>query len=221
MNVLTKWAVAAGLALALAGPVQAADGSVRPANALLGGLPGFALSSHGGVVNPGVLVGFNPQPDPPGDGVRPTIDLSDPFNPVLTNPAESQGWQFILALTGMAGDGSVIPLPEFNPDGAHTTRAVLGDHVFLIGLLFGPGVVDRGSIAGFNPQPEPPGDVLAGQFNFEGRADPWMAFSITVDGTPLSFSYGVPEPAEWALLITGFGLVGATLRRRRTAPVAA
>lgn len=25
---------------------------------------------------------------------------------------------------------------------------------------------------------------------------------------------GVPEPASWALLITGFGLVGATMRRR-------
>ncbi|MBS0361220.1 MAG: PEPxxWA-CTERM sorting domain-containing protein [Proteobacteria bacterium] len=26
---------------------------------------------------------------------------------------------------------------------------------------------------------------------------------------------GVPEPASWALMIAGFGLAGATLRRRR------
>ena len=32
-------------------------------------------------------------------------------------------------------------------------------------------------------------------------------FEITVSG--------VPEPASWAMLIAGFGLVGATLRRRR------
>ena len=27
---------------------------------------------------------------------------------------------------------------------------------------------------------------------------------------------GVPEPTSWALMITGFGLAGATLRRRRS-----
>jgi hypothetical protein len=32
---------------------------------------------------------------------------------------------------------------------------------------------------------------------------------------------GVPEPASWALMIMGFGAVGATLRRRRTAAFAA
>jgi len=33
--------------------------------------------------------------------------------------------------------------------------------------------------------------------------------------TPASLSSPVPEPAPWALLITGFGLAGATLRRKR------
>lgn len=32
---------------------------------------------------------------------------------------------------------------------------------------------------------------------------------------------GVPEPTSWAMLIAGFGLVGATLRRRRSVAVAA
>jgi hypothetical protein len=34
-------------------------------------------------------------------------------------------------------------------------------------------------------------------------------------------STGVPEPAAWALMIGGFGLAGATLRRRRVATLAA
>lgn len=36
------------------------------------------------------------------------------------------------------------------------------------------------------------------------------AFSVEVGA--------VPEPASWAMLIAGFGLVGATLRRRRAVP---
>ena len=39
------------------------------------------------------------------------------------------------------------------------------------------------------------------------------AFRITISN--------VPEPANWALLIAGFGLVGASLRRRRSTSVAA
>ncbi len=33
-------------------------------------------------------------------------------------------------------------------------------------------------------------------------------------------SGGVPEPAVWAMMLTGFGLTGLTLRRRRLAPIA-
>lgn len=36
----------------------------------------------------------------------------------------------------------------------------------------------------------------------------------------LSLSYAVPEPANWALMIAGFGMTGAALRRRRVAAVA-
>jgi len=35
------------------------------------------------------------------------------------------------------------------------------------------------------------------------------------------FIAGVPEPASWALLLTGFGLTGAAMRRRSRAPVVA
>jgi hypothetical protein len=49
------------------------------------------------------------------------------------------------------------------------------------------------------------------------------AGSIAFDIKPVSEVRGpggVPEPASWALMITGFGAAGAMLRRRRTAALA-
>jgi PEP-CTERM motif len=38
-----------------------------------------------------------------------------------------------------------------------------------------------------------------------------------LDGVTFGDTGGVPEPASWALMITGFGLVGAAMRRRNLA----
>jgi len=67
----------------------------------------------------------------------------------------------------------------------------------------------------FNPS-EPFGLVL-GDTGFGGDdfglsvagLAPGSSFSLTLDAA-------VPEPASWALLIAGFGMVGARLRRRRS-----
>jgi hypothetical protein len=184
------------------------------------GAKGFSLISRGGPINPGVLVGFNPQPDPPGfggdDGAL--IALLNPADPMLFSPATGPV-SFRLAIEGL-GDGSVIPLPDApNADGFTETRAILGGHVFDITLRFlGPGPIVPGSWSSFNPQPDPPGDVLAGQLAFVG--DPQMFFTISVDGDPLSFALapppsGAPEPATWGLMLLGFGGMGAALRSRR------
>lgn len=41
--------------------------------------------------------------------------------------------------------------------------------------------------------------------------------SITLTYTPTDVPGGVPEPASWAMLIAGFGLVGVASRRRKAA----
>lgn len=55
------------------------------------------------------------------------------------------------------------------------------------------------------------GDVAF--FNACDASDASCDFTRTVDHGPTSL--GVPEPAAWALMIGGFGLAGAALRRRR------
>lgn len=50
------------------------------------------------------------------------------------------------------------------------------------------------------------------------RNNQWAFDILNVDTASQG---GVPEPASWAMLIAGFGLTGAAMRRRRTAVVAA
>jgi len=63
--------------------------------------------------------------------------------------------------------------------------------------------------------------TVAGSFNLDfdsGSADGIgpLLDNVTVDVT----GGGVPEPASWALMITGFGLAGTALRRQRLAVAA-
>jgi hypothetical protein len=189
------------------------------------GAKGFALTTSGGPINPGVIVGFNPQPDPPGDGDDGAlIALLNPADPQLFSPAIGGSFTFLIGLL-MPGDGSVLPLPDApNTDGRTGERFMLGGHLFDIGLAFsGPGPVDPGSWVGFNPQPEPPGDVLGVGFSFTVQGDPFATFNISIDGQALDFALapGVPEPATWGLMLMGFGGLGAALRSRRRAMLAA
>ena len=54
---------------------------------------------------------------------------------------------------------------------------------------------------------------IAKSIDFAGGAD-YVAYDVITFGSDTPGG-GVPEPAAWALMITGFGLVGAAARRRR------
>ena len=174
------------------------------------GAHGFALASHGGPINPGVLVGFNPQPDPPGDN---TIVLGNPFNPVLPNPTtDGRPFDFQFSLLGI-GTGS-LPFPNAPSADHHTGfRFLTGGHVIDVAFVFGPdNPITWGA---FNPQPDPPGDVLGIAMSFP-VGDPMASFSIRIDDRPLSFTLtqSVPELGTWAMMIIGFAGIGMRLRSR-------
>ncbi len=218
--------VAACVTVFVAGVAKAADGSVFPPNYTFGdGSKGFMLSSHGGDFNPGVLVGFNP----PGDGSDGLlIALLNRAHPQLISTSTGGSFNFLIGLLLPAvqdGDGSVIPLPAApGADGVTSFRDVMGSHDISVSLQFGPGQVIDNTWAGRDhPGGLPRGDFTGGVFQMAN--DPWMFFDVSVDGTPLTFtldtSGGIPEPASWALMIAGFGGVGAALRSRRRPALAA
>ena len=68
----------------------------------------------------------------------------------------------------------------------------------------------RGRVFGTNPAP---GDYIGGQGFFTLPSD---EFELGNDHGFRTYVAAVPEPATWALMIGGFGLAGAALRRRTT-----
>jgi hypothetical protein len=94
-------------------------------------------------------------------------------------------WGFFNAVDGV-GDYSTID--AFNPNSSGTfTKALTGGTTYSVQLY-------NNANAGFGP------DTFSAM-------DGAFAWSIT--------GAGVPEPASWAMLIAGFGMVGGTLRARR------
>lgn len=102
---------------------------------------------------------------------------------------------------------------------ASTPLATGQNYVLLLASLGGDNGQSSWGLTGFNSHPGVAGD---GGFNFYNNdytlgsisTNNWDSFG---DFGSLAYvaTFGiVPEPAAWSLMIVGFGLVGATLRRR-------
>ena len=211
----TAFASFIGLAaLAAPGAAGAALNAYYPPNYMFpDGIMGFALQTNGGPINPGVLVGFNPQPDPPATPEA-FLDLANPLRPSIAQAGDSSVFKFELSFTDLDA-GLLLPAVQSpNTDGETGFQFVLGDgSVFVADLTFsGPGGVS--SWVSFNPQPDPPGSPIGYTVTFAGDAS--VAIELSVNGVPLSFA-AVPEASAWALMCLGFATIGGLAWRKRRA----
>lgn len=207
----------AAIALVLAATVGARAGAVNWDHA-------FALQGSGGLVNPGVLIGFNPQPEPPARLTE--LDLSYPPDPVLVlrdqeNPVGGQQlFDVFLALGHPGMQFSFAGPVQVNKTTVQTqardaTGSALFDIQFEI-VSSSAGIVDPASLVGFNPQPEPPAGYLGGfgmTFGVDSLSDVFLTLRVfDAAGTQLSFT-AVPAPGGLALLALPAGWL--LWRRRR------
>lgn len=58
-------------------------------------------------------------------------------------------------------------------------------------------------------------------FSFTDSNENWHGLTIGIGGVAPPATGAVPEPASWAMLIAGFGLVGGAMRRRRVSALLA
>jgi hypothetical protein len=209
----------AGL-VAAAAPSQAITAVAAPNITLPDGSLGFNLvgTAAGAPINPGVLVGLNPQPLPPTpDPNSLSLDLGDPTGPIATN--SDAGGQFELQWWMDVSGGLIfptsIPAPDANGLTQFTIGGASGDPLFDVSFHVGPGPVDPTSWVMLNPQPLPP------KIGFEGIAlqfgDPTaVEFQVTElvpNGAPVVLSFSmVPEPSALALI--GAGLTAMACARR-------
>jgi len=116
------------------------------------------------------------------------------------------------------GDG-YLSVPVAFPIGAHaflvTSSTVSGTRLYIDGTLAfsGAGVVSSspggGSVTRFGRQFGPHAEF------FHGDIDAIRMFTGVATYAEAAGAGGVPEPASWAMMLTGFGLAGMAMRRTR------
>lgn len=113
------------------------------------------------------------------------------------------------------------PLVTFNFSGSPTitSMSIHVDNSFA-GGVYAPGAI---LIDGVNTAFTAPAGGTIGWINFTGLNLTGGSHTVQFNQQPgtwtfvseVTFASNVPEPASWAMMIAGFGLVGASMRRRR------
>ena len=169
-----------------------------------------------------MLVGFNPQPEPPG--IFSVLNLLNPAAPTFTTGEVSapQPFRVLFAISTLTDiTFNSLGDPIASGFGIAATDAATGLDLFHI--MFGfmtssGGFLDPASVVGFNPQPEPPGVGFEGiGFDLEliGLSTATMTLQIQdIQGNDLNFAV-IPLPAALPLYGTGLAVMGFLGWRRK------
>ncbi|MEG8038571.1 PEPxxWA-CTERM sorting domain-containing protein [Sphingomonas sp. LR60] len=90
----------------------------------------------------------------------------------------------------------------FSFDNASVTRSPLGTSVTITGM----GTFSNGIAA----------DATAGTFSLATSSQNGMSSDVNFTFTSNASAGAVPEPATWAMMLVGFAMVGAAVRKRRS-----
>lgn len=178
------------------------------------------------------------------DGTAATITvrlLVDGSLPITTSGgfwSSSQSWSLAFGLAGLAWyDGGQISTSAIN--GVYQTGSTFGYRTYSANIILGQSVVTgidltsyiSANAGGFGGSFVEVATDLSHTLTWRGISSLTVGGNAVTDFTAFSptsgFDFrrgivdpptgGVPEPASWAMLIVGFGLTGASMRRRRVA----
>jgi hypothetical protein len=131
------------------------------------------------------------------DGTAFTVTFASPIAAFGFYGADLEDLRRINVTLNYAAGGSAV----------YNLRDVFGDYP---GAFLASGSVH---FLGFIDKANPFSSVV---FSGAGAAGDFLAFDLmTIGDSKQVITPGIPEPATWAMLITGFGLVGFAARRRR------